>query len=205
MIGVTNPSYSYEWYALPVGSALNTTAHRIAGATEMTYKPTGADVGKEIVAITRFTDNGGYPLTATSPPIGPVRSSASIVGPRPNGFYINETIHVDTSGMNLQGVTVATTFTYRWVYVDGNGSVTGNPTGASSTMQSYTLTVNDAGKYMQVEITFTPTGSTPKNCDGQHAGSGDATSATSGSDEPESGCAERGRERDPDMGIDVSG
>ena len=162
VIGVTNPIYSYEWYSLPVGSTLNTTAHRIAGATEMTYKPTGADVGKEIVAITRFTDNGGYPLTATSPPIGPVRSSASIVGPRPKGCYINETIHVDTSGMNLQGVTGATTFMYQWVYVDGNGSVTGDATGASSTMQSYTLTVNDAGKYMQVEITFTPTGGTQR-------------------------------------------
>ena len=44
------------------------------------------------------------------------------------------------------GVTGATTFMYQWVYVDGNGSVTGNPTGASSTMQSYTLTVNDAGQ-----------------------------------------------------------
>ena len=33
----------------------------------MTYKPTGADVGKEIVAITRFTDNGGYPADRHKP------------------------------------------------------------------------------------------------------------------------------------------
>ena len=205
VIGVTNPSYSYEWYALPVGSALNTTAHRIAGATEMTYKPTGADVGKEIVAITRFMDNGGYPLTATSPPIGPVRSSASIVGPRPKGFYINETIHVDTSGMNLQGVTGATTFTYQWVYVDGNGSVTGDATGASSTMQSYTLTVNDAGKYMQVEITFTPTGSTQRTVMANMPALVTSLPPLQAPMSLKAAVPNEGGSVNPDMGIDVSG
>ncbi len=153
-VGVTNPSISYEWYAVPPGQTLSTTAHRISGASGARYTPGQTDVGRLIAVIGRFSDGIGNPHTTTSSTVIPVRSSAVIVAP--GGFYINETLQVNTATMNLRGLPASSTFTYRWIYVDANGVIAGQAEGTSDT-QSYTLAAIDAGQYMQVEITFTPT------------------------------------------------
>ena len=156
MFGVDNPNYSYEWYAVPPGQTLSTTAHRISGALGATYTPKQTDVGKQIVAIVHFRDDQSNPLTATSAPTLPVRSSAVIDAP--SGFYINETLQVNTAVMTLQGApTDPSAFTYQWIYVAANGNYEGNAIGAPSNTQSYALTTADDGRYLQVEITFTET------------------------------------------------
>ena len=101
-VGVTNPSISYEWYAVPPGQTLSTTAHRISGASGARYTPGQTDVGRLIAVIGRFFDGIGNPHTTTSSTVIPVRSSAVIVAPR--GFYINETLQVNTATMNLRGL-----------------------------------------------------------------------------------------------------
>ena len=119
--GVDNPNYSYEWYAVPPGQTLSTTAHRISGASGATYTPKQTDVGKQIVATVHFRDDQSNPLTATSAPTLPVRSSAVIDAP--SGFYINETLQVNTAVMTLQGApTDPSAFTYQWIYVSANGT-----------------------------------------------------------------------------------
>ena len=76
---------------------------------------------------------------------------------RPRGFYIDETLQVNTAVMNLRGLPAASTFTYQWIYVSANGTSEGPAAGAPSDTQSYALTSVDNGRYLQVEITFTPT------------------------------------------------
>ena len=153
-VGITNPSISYGWYAVPPGQTLSTTAHRISGASGATYTPGQTDIGRLIAVIARFTDGIGNPHSPTRTTALPVRSSAVIVAP--GGFYINETIQVNTATMNLRGLPASSTFTYQWLYVDGNGVIAGNAEGTSDA-QSYALTAIDNGQYMQVRITFTDT------------------------------------------------
>ena len=154
VFGLTNPSFSFEWYAVPPGQTLSTTAHRVSGASGATYTPKQTDVGKRIVAIVSFSDSASNRHTATSAPTLQVRSSAVIVAP--SGFYINATIQVSTAAMNLQGLPDSSTFTYQWIYVDANGVIAGNAESTSNT-QSYALTIIDNGQYMQVRITSTET------------------------------------------------
>ena len=154
--GVDNPNYSYEWYAVPTGQTLSTTAHRISDALGATYTPKQTDVGKQIVATVHFRDDQSNPLTATSAPTLPVRSSAVIDAP--SGFYINETLQVNTAVMTLQGApTDPSAFTYQWIYVSAIGTSDGPAIGTPSDTQSYALTDADDGRYLQVEITFTET------------------------------------------------
>ena len=156
VFGVDNPNYSYEWYAVPPGQILSTRAHRISGALGETYTPKQTDVGKQIVAIVSFRDNSSNPLTATSAPTLPVRSSAVIDAP--SGFYINETLQVNTAVMTLQGApTDPSAFTYQWIYVSAIGTSDGPAIGTPSDTQSYALSTADDGRYLQVEITFTET------------------------------------------------
>ena len=155
-VGVTSPTYAFEWYAVPPGQTFSETAHLISGASGATYTPVNEDIGKEIVATVSFRDNSSNPLTATSDPTLPVRSSAVIDAP--SGFYINETLQANTAVMTLQGApTDPSAFTYQWIYVAANGNYEGNAIGAPSNTQSYALSTADDGRYLQVEITFTET------------------------------------------------
>ena len=161
--GVTDPVYSYRWYAAPQGQTLSTVAHRIRGESGMTYTPTHAEIGKRIVASAHYEDDFSSPLSATSPATEPVRSSASIVAA--SGFYVDEVISADTSSMNLRGLPDPSTFTYQWIHVEANGAFEDDAAGTPSDTQSYALSTADDGKYIQVEITFTPTdppGNTPR-------------------------------------------
>ena len=160
-VGVTSPTYAFEWYAVPPGQTFSETAHLISGASGATYTPVNEDIGKEIVAIVRFRNDQSVRQSARSTTAFPVRSSGAIDAPR--GYYIDAPLQVNTAVMNLRGLPAASTFTYQWIYVSANGTSEGPAAGAPSDTQSYALTSADDGRYLQVEITFTETiGSTSR-------------------------------------------
>lgn len=160
-VGIDSPMFTYQWHALPSGQSPS-TRNRISGATERTYTPTAADIGKRMVVIARITGTNTGTLSAMSEPTLPVRSSAVITAS--SGFFYDtnpataDTLTADIERMNLRGSGTSSppTFTYQWIKVDANGVRTGNADGTNSTAKSYTLTAADDGDRLQVEITFTP-------------------------------------------------
>ena len=63
---------------------------------------------------------------------------------------VNEVLTADTSAISDDDGTASATFTYRWVRVDGMSE-----TDVGTDSPTYTLTDDDAGKKIRVEVTFT--------------------------------------------------
>ena len=71
----------------------------------------------------------------------------------------DNTITVDTSAMTYSYLPANPTFTYQWIYVNVDGTPGGDASATDSTSQTYDLTSADHDKYLQVEVTFTDSGS----------------------------------------------
>ncbi len=117
----------------------------IASATSNTYTVTNADVGYYIQV--RATGSGNYGGSATSACIGPVTYPiTSIAAPTGTPQYTNTL----TAGAVAP---FSATVTYQW---QSGSSASGPFTDISgATSPTYTLTVNDIGKYIVVKATGT--------------------------------------------------
>ena len=149
--GLSNPRYSYRWV-------------RVDGATEVfisaspTYLLTRDDIGKKIKVFVSFHDDAGvirhlesdlFPRSGTiqnkpnrQPTGRPTLSGTNQVG---------HTLTADTSGIDDQDGLTNPGYTYQWQRRDSG--VYTDISGANSMV--YTLTPDDQGKRVRVQVTFT--------------------------------------------------
>ena len=144
--GLTNASYSYQWIAND-----GTSDTDITGATDSTYTLVAADEGKTIKVRVSFTDDADNEETLTSAATAVVASrpnSAATGAPSISGTaQVGETLTAETSGIaDADGLDTAA-FSYQWLADDIE--ITG------ATSSSYTLTADDEGKTIKVQVSFT--------------------------------------------------
>ncbi len=148
--GLTGVSYAYQWIRNDGNSDED-----ISGATGQTYTLTDDDQGKTIKVEVSFTDDDGYSESLTSAATGSIARPANqaanglpiIVG----AVYVGETLTANTSGISDANGLTGVTYTYQWIRIDG--SLDTNITDAIG--QTYTLTDDDQGKTIKVEVSFT--------------------------------------------------
>ena len=148
--GLTNVSYAYQW----IRDDGNSEAV-IPGATGETYTLTDDDLDKAIKVQVSFTDDDGYTEMLTS-------AATGTVGPPPNESptglpvitgtaRVGETLTADTSGISDANGLNNVSYGYQWLRNDGNSDTTI----PGATGQTYTLTGDDLGKSIKVQVSFT--------------------------------------------------
>ena len=127
----------------------------IKGATGSSYTLNDAEEGKAIKVRVSFTDDRGNAESLTSqatevvapPPNRPATGAPSIQGVLQDEQQLSaDTVGIaDTDGLD------AATFTYQWIRVsDGDAADVASATGAT-----YTLTADDVGNSIQLQVSFT--------------------------------------------------
>ena len=144
--GLDEPSYSYQWLR---GDA------DITDATSSIYTLTSDDESNAIKVRVSFTDDLGNDETLTSEPTSTVAAkpnSAATGAPTISGTAeVGETLTADTSDISDTDGLDDVSWTYQWVR--NNGSADANITDATSS--AYTLTADDEGKTVKVQVEFT--------------------------------------------------
>ena len=148
--GLSNVAYSYQW----IGND-GTADADIQGATSSTYTLITADAGKTIKLRVSFTDDEDNEETLTSAATAAVAARPNTPGtgsPSIRGVLEDEQeLTADTvSVADADGLTNAT-ISYQWIRVDDGtpSDITGQ------TASTYTLTANDVGKSIQLQVSFT--------------------------------------------------
>ena len=154
--GLANATFNYQW----MRSADGTDAD-IADATGSSYTITEDDEGSAFKVAVGFTDDAGYSESLTSAPTAVLPAPNNI---RPRGAgdatgapTISGTAQVDNElTANTDDITdgdglVNVDYTYQWIQVDPDGT---NPENVGSDQDNYTLLDADAGKRIQVKVTF---------------------------------------------------
>ena len=148
--GLDDVSYSYQWIR---GDGNNDTD--IPDATDTTYTLTVDDVGKTIQVRVTFTDDAENEETLTSEATEAVtaKPNSEATGlPTITGTpQVDETLTASTSAINDEDGLDDVSYSYQWIRGDGNNH-TDIPDATDTT---YTLTVDDVGKTIQVRVTFT--------------------------------------------------
>ena len=148
--GLVNAVFHYQWITND-----GTADTDIAGAAGVFYIPTAADVGKAVKVTVSFTDDEGNPETLTSDPTGAVAAkpnSRATGEPAISGTaQVGEVLSADTSGIADEDGLINAVFSYQWARSDG--SVDSNIKYA--TADAYTLTEDDEGKTLTVQVSFT--------------------------------------------------
>ena len=147
--GLSNPRYSYRWLQVETGDFVN---------GPQSYLLTRDDIGKKIKVIVGFFDDAGQYHTLESdafPRSGTIQNKPNrqpTGRPTLSGTYqVGHTLTADTSGIDDQDGLTNPGYTYQWqrreigVYTDISG--------ADSMV--YTLTADDQGKRVRVQVTFT--------------------------------------------------
>ncbi len=148
--GLEDVSYSYQW----IRSDGNNDTD-IPDATDTTYTLTVDDVGKTAKVRVTFTDDADNEETLTS-------EATEAVAAKPNSEatglptitgtpQVDETLTASTSAINDKDGLDNVEFSYQWIRSDGNND-TDIPDATDTT---YTLTIDDVGKTIQVRVTFT--------------------------------------------------
>ncbi|MCP4389991.1 MAG: LamG domain-containing protein, partial [Gammaproteobacteria bacterium] len=139
--------FAYQWQANGVN---------IAGANATTYALTQAEVGALIRLVVSYTDAGGTPESLTSAAVGPVAN----VNDAPAGLPVvtgtptqNQPLGVDTGG--ISDVDGLGAFGYQW-QADGVDIV-------GATNVNYTLTQNEVGANVSINVRYTDGGGTPES------------------------------------------
>ena len=148
--GLSNPQYSYQWVRNDGNSDTS-----IPGATGQTHTLTDDDLNSTVKVSVSFTDDDGYTATLTSAATGSVtrRPDATPGGlPTITGTAeVGETLSADTSGISDPNGLTNPQYSYQWIRIDGD-SDTNIP---DATGQTYTLTDDEAGKAVKVQVSFT--------------------------------------------------
>ena len=148
--GLANVQFSYQW----IRNDGNTDTH-VVGAIGQTHTLTHNDVGKAIKVQVSFTDGDGYSESVTSAataPVSPPPNQTATGLPAITGTpQVGETLSVDTLGIGDANGLANVQFTYQWIRNDGNTD-TEIP---GATAQTHTLTHNDVGKAIKVQVSFT--------------------------------------------------
>ena len=139
--GMDNAVFEYQWLA---GDA------DIQDATSSSYTVAGSDAGKTISVEVSFNDDAGNGETLTSPATAEVQpqpnspaTGAVVISGTPR---VGETLTADTSGIaDTDGMNSAV-FQYQWLV---RGSEIAGATGSS-----YSLTENEVGSTVQVQVSF---------------------------------------------------
>ena len=153
--GLTNVAYRYQWLADDGNSVTD-----ISGATYSTYTLAAADAGKTIKVKVSFTDDADHEEALTSSATDIVSfavqqqtaNNSATGAPRINGTAeVRETLTVDTSTIADSDGLTNVAYRYQWLADDGN-SVTDI---SGATYSTYTLAAADAGRTIQVHVSFT--------------------------------------------------
>ena len=140
--GLSNVSYSYQWLA---------DAAAIAAATANTYTLADSDAGKTVTVQVSFTDDAGNDEAVTSgatdtvasKPNSPASGAPAISGTA----QVGETLTADTAGIADADGLSNVSYGYQWLA--GAAAI------AAATANTYTLADSDAGKTVQVRVSFT--------------------------------------------------
>jgi VCBS repeat-containing protein len=146
--GYNPANLSYQWQ---VSSDGGTSWVDIDGAASNSYTITQDESGKMLRAQAFYTDNGGFaeaPLSnELAVPTFNIDGSASITGSTIPGQTLVATLS-DGNGISSSAPT------YKWYRADDAGGA-GKTEIGGATLSSYTLTNDDGGKYITVEISYT--------------------------------------------------
>ena len=147
--GLSDPRYSYRWLQVETEAFIN---------GPQSYLLTRDDIGKKIKVIVGFFDDAGEYHTLESdafPRSGTIQNKPNrqpTGRPTLSGTYqVGHTLTADTSGIDDPDGLTNPGYTYQWqrresgVYTDISGA----------TQMVYTLTPDDQGKRVRVQVTFT--------------------------------------------------
>ena len=156
--GLTGVVYGYQWYRHDFATGLEDP---IEGATGSSYTLTAVDACMGIVVGVIFTDDAGYRQGLSSfpvpvPPQGqadcannPAMGEPDIIGTA----QVGETLTAGTYGIwDVDGM-IGVDFAYRWVRHDFDAAADTSIAGATGA--SYTVTPDDEGKGIKVQVSFT--------------------------------------------------
>ena len=143
--GLDNAAFAYQWLADDA---------EIDSATASSYTLVAADAGKAIKVRVSFTDDAGNDEQLTSagtgavaaappPPNTPATGLPTITGTA----QVGETLTADTTGISDADGLGNAAFAYQWLADDAEID--------SATASSYTLVAADAGKAINVRVSFT--------------------------------------------------
>ena len=148
--GLTNASYVYQWLS---GDGASETD--IAGATSVTYTLSDDEEGKTIKLQVSFTDDAGNEETLTSQAtalVKPRANNPSTGAPTISGSaQVGETLTADTSGIADEDGLTNATYSYQWLAGDGASDTDI----AGATSSTYTLSDDEEGKTIKVQVSFT--------------------------------------------------
>ena len=147
--GLDDVSYVYQWLADDTD---------IDGATGSSHTLTDDDQGKTIKVEVSFTDDANNEETLASAATAEVATAANNPAtglPTISGTaQVGETLTVDTSGISDADGLTNVSYRYQWI---ASGTDIEGATGSS-----YELTSSEQGQTIQVRVTFTDTGTTPR-------------------------------------------
>jgi len=148
--GLAGAQYAYQWIRSDGNSDTN-----IPGATGQTHTLTQDDYGKAIKVQVSFTDDHGYAESLTSAATAQVSqppNQAATGRPTIGGTpQVRETLSAETSGIGDANGLAGAQYAYQWIRSDGNSDT--NIPGATG--QTHTLTQDDYGKAIKVQVSFT--------------------------------------------------
>ena len=143
--GLGNAAFAYQWLADDA---------EIDSATASSYTLVAADAGKAIKMRVSFTDDAGNDEQLTSAGTGavaaapPLSNNAATGAPTITGTaQVGETLTADTTGISDDDGLDNAAFAYQWLADDAEID--------SATASSYTLVAADAGKAINVRVSFT--------------------------------------------------
>ena len=148
--GLTSVQFNYQW----IRNDGNTDT-AIPGATGQTHTLTRDDQGKTVKVSVSFTDDDGYAESLTSaatPQVSPPPNQAATGQPTITGTpQVGETLSADTFGIGDANGLTNVQFSFQWIRNDSNTD-TEIP---GATGQTHTLTRDDVGKAIKVQVSFT--------------------------------------------------
>ncbi len=156
--GLRHAAFRYRWTATE-----GTIETVVQDSEKPIYVLAEADEGKTVQVDATFTDDDGYEETLLSVPTG-------AIGPRPNRpatgeptingtVQVGETLTADTSGIkDADGINRdRVRFQFKWIANDGVTDTElsyGPGNSGFPNYTTYTLTVDDAGKTIRVQVEF---------------------------------------------------
>ena len=138
--GLDSASYSYQWQA---------DGADIATATNSTYTPAAADIGKALTVKVSFTDDNGNGESLTSLPTAAVIPANTAAAGKPDitgSPKVRQTLTAGVSAVTDQDGLTGAEYAYQWTGDDADIE--------GATGSGYKLTSNEIGKTIKVVVSF---------------------------------------------------